>query len=122
MKVMNNKTFQEMFKDGCEFSGLSDSTGPILVGFSGGSDSCALLHMVNICFKEERKIIAIHVNHNLRGLDSEEDAIYSKSFCESREIIFHEEKVVVLSDSALGLEADARELRIRVFQKFLKEY
>jgi len=119
---MNNKTFQEMFKDGCEFSGLSDSTGPILVGFSGGSDSCALLHMVNICFKEERKIIAIHVNHNLRGLDSEEDAIYSKSFCESREIIFHEEKVVVLSDSALGLEADARELRIRVFQKFLKEY
>ena len=121
-KVMNDKIFQEQFDYGCKDSGLTDTAGPIIVGFSGGSDSCVLLHMLNILLGEKRKIVAIHVNHNLRAIDSDKDAKHAKTFCDSRKIIFHEERVSVPSVSSLGLEADARELRIRVFQKLLKKY
>tara|TARA_B100000029_G_scaffold302939_1_gene295754 strand:+ start:5107 stop:6573 length:1467 start_codon:yes stop_codon:yes gene_type:complete len=119
---MNDKIFQEKFNDGCRDTGLCDSTGTILVGFSGGSDSCVLLHMVNICFGEKRKIVAIHVNHSLRGIDSDKDAKHSKLFCDSRKIVFHEERISVPSTSSLGLEADARDLRTKVFQKYLEKY
>ena len=61
-KVMNNKIFQEQFADGCKDSGLTDTTGPIIVGFSGGSDSCVLLHILNILLGDKRNIVAIHVS------------------------------------------------------------
>ena len=119
---MKNQTFKQKFKNGCLISELSNSTGPIVVGFSGGSDSAALLFSVNLEFASKRKIIAVHINHGLRGKDSSDDAGHAKSFCSSRNIIFHEESVQLPSNSSLGLEADARNLRIIVFEKYLKKY
>ena len=60
---MKNQIFKQKFKNACLISGLSNSTGPIVVGFSGGSDSAALLFSVNLEFASKRKIIAVHVNH-----------------------------------------------------------
>ena len=76
---MNDKIFQEHFDYRCKDSGLTDTAGPIIVGFSGGSDSCVLLHMLNILLGEKRKIVAIHVNHNLRAIDSDKDAKHAKT-------------------------------------------
>ena len=119
---MKNQIFKQKFKNACLISGLSNSTGPIVVGFSGGSDSAALLFSVNLEFASKRKIIAVHVNHGLRGKDSSDDARHAKSFCISRNIVFHEESVQLPSNSSLGLEADARNLRMVIFEKYLKKY
>ncbi len=119
---MKNQTFEQKFKNGCLISKLSNSIGPIVVGFSGGSDSSALLFSVNLEFALKRKTIAVHVNHGLRGDDSVNDARQAKSFCISRNIIFHQENVKLPSNSSLGLEADARNLRMDVFKKYLKKY
>ena len=51
-------------------SGLDDNA-PILVAFSGGADSSALLHILSEYAKQSGAIIyAAHVNHGIRGDES----------------------------------------------------
>ncbi|MED5580062.1 MAG: tRNA lysidine(34) synthetase TilS [Nitrospinota bacterium] len=117
-----NQNFKREFKKGCLISGLYNSLGPIIVGYSGGADSSALLYALNLEFASKRKIVAVHVNHGLRGNDSDNDAKHAQSFCISINIEFHEMIVKLPSNSSLGLEADARNLRMDVFKKYLKKY
>ena len=68
-------------------SGLSESVvnelnqlevlgGPVVVAVSGGSDSLALLHAVAEAGARYAPIIAAHVNHQLRGDESERDEAF----------------------------------------------
>ena len=51
----------------------------MLVAFSGGHDSMCLLHILSqICGE---KVIAIHLNHNWRGEESDNDEKKCKEFC-----------------------------------------
>jgi tRNA(Ile)-lysidine synthase len=59
----------------------------VIVGVSGGADSMALLHIL----KEWRsqtyiKIIAAHVNHNLREEESDKDEILVTNYCKEHNI------------------------------------
>src|SRR5918996_6283322 len=61
----------------------------IVIACSGGADSCALL----LAFAELRKDgfdpVCAHVNHHLRGEESDADAIFVQSLSERLEITFH---------------------------------
>ncbi len=60
----------------------------VLVGFSGGADSTALLELLYE-LKDVLKIslCAVHLNHGIRQ-EAAEDAFFAKKFCESRGIVF----------------------------------
>ena len=58
--------------------GASDG---IVVGFSGGADSAALLHFLAVDMHLCSRITALHVNHMLRGDDAERDERFCRDFC-----------------------------------------
>lgn len=68
-------------------SNLLNSSDRIAVGVSGGADSMLLL----MALLEKQKEIgfylkAVHINHHLRGLESDRDSEFVRSFCENHSI------------------------------------
>ena len=53
----------------------------VIVGVSGGADSVCLLHILFTLSKTRLFIItAVHINHMLRGKESDEDELLSKIY------------------------------------------
>ena len=64
----------------------------VLVGFSGGADSSALLHFLYFFASDKGKkfsVEAVHVNHCLRGEEAVRDENFVRSFCEKFGIKLH---------------------------------
>ena len=91
---------------------LSDS---VLVGLSGGADSVALL----VCLTElGYNVSAMHINHNLRGEESDRDERFCVELCKNLGIHLTVKSVDVkgyCQGNKLGIEEGARELRYRSF-------
>ncbi len=61
----------------------------ICVGLSGGADSVCLLETLNALSKRLGiSLCAFHVNHCLRGEESDTDELFAKQLCEKRNIPF----------------------------------
>jgi tRNA(Ile)-lysidine synthase len=91
----------------------------VLVGFSGGADSACLLDLF-ITYAKQLKITvaACHVNHLLRGKDSDRDEMFAHDFCSERNVEFVSCRVDVKKYSkknGLSLETAARECRYDAF-------
>lgn len=95
---------------------LLNSEKPVLIAFSGGYDSMCLLHILS---KLHTEIIAIHLNHNWRGCESDKDEDYCRLFCSSRNIKFYSEK---LSDNIKKTETAARKARYEFFEKCAQQF
>lgn len=55
----------------------------LMIGVSGGSDSIALLHLLHqLKPKLALSLLAVHINHNLRGAESAEDELFVKHLCD----------------------------------------
>ncbi len=103
---------------------LLSSGEKILVALSGGPDSVFLLHFLNK-FKKKFKIEigAVHVNHKLRGKDSERDELFCKTICDEISIPFYMLRKDVKSYSKknkLSLEVAGRKIRYEFFEKISK--
>lgn len=86
----------------------------LLVGLSGGLDSCVLLHLLVAAQHDfPFRLKAMHVNH---GISPNADlwAGFCASLCRAYDIPFQSEVVHVPRDSGLGIEAAAREARYRL--------
>lgn len=87
----------------------------VLVGLSGGADSVALL----VCLTElGYNVSAMHINHNLRGEESDRDERFCVELCENLGIHLTVKSVDVkgyCQGNKLGIEEGARELRYRSF-------
>jgi tRNA(Ile)-lysidine synthase len=88
----------------------------IVVACSGGADSTALL----IALSELRQeLVCVHVNHHLRGDESDGDERFVRSLCEQRNI------PILVSDGTIdseairrsGIESAARDVRIARLQE-----
>lgn len=94
----------------------------LLVAVSGGPDSMALLHALHqISESYDWDLSAIHVNHQLRGEESDQDEYYVRQFCEQRGIELEVCRVDVNEAKKkwrTGIEESARRLRYEVFRKF----
>lgn len=103
---------------------LKDKT--ILVGVSGGPDSMALLHFLNQlknkwCFQ----LIAISVDHQLRGKESALDIEYVKEMCSMWDIPFVAVKVDVKEyqeQHKVSTQVAAREVRYEAFREQMRRY
>ncbi len=91
----------------------------ILVGYSGGADSSALLYKLSrYCKAHGIYLRAIHINHGIRGDEARRDARFCKEECERLEIDFtlEEADIPTLSaKSGRGLEEEARAYRYDAF-------
>lgn len=93
----------------------------ILIGFSGGADSTALLTAFQYLRpKYKLSILAVHINYNLRGEDSLADEEFVKKFCFDRNIALVVKNVRLEGDS--DVENKAREIRFDYFRKISKAY
>lgn len=92
----------------------------VLVGFSGGADSVCLISLFLEC-KEELGISvkAAHVNHCLRGEESERDEAFVRSFCQTRDIelfVYREDVGTLAKAKKCSVELCAREVRYDFFR------
>ena len=97
----------------------------VLIGFSGGADSVFLA-----CFLTEYrrrrggsfKILALHVNHGIRGDEADRDEQFSKSFARELDIEFESCSVDVPSiakEHGVGIEEAARNARYSIFNEII---
>lgn len=80
----------------------------ILAAVSGGADSVALLHLLMQSFPPEGKLAVAHVNHGLRGADSDADAEFVRNLATEYQLRYFEHRVQA---GTMMSENSARNLR-----------
>lgn len=100
--------------------------GRVVVGVSGGADSVALLHFLWACSGELGiTVLAAHVNHGLRGAESDRDEQFVSDLCARLNIPLRITTLQGLDKQAKaagqGLEAHARNARYRFFEELAQE-
>ena len=115
------KIFEAKARKGLRKSVYKAKSTPLLVGFSGGADSTALLMSLKSLLPESQPLCAVHVEHGLRGSLSKKDAEHARHVCQLYDIDFRCEHVRVSRIAQLGLEGAARESRRLAFLTVAKE-
>jgi tRNA(Ile)-lysidine synthase len=84
----------------------------ILLGLSGGPDSVALLHaLIALRDRTGYRIAAAHLNHRLRGEESDRDEAFVRELCATLGANLIVEQAEGLRPGDFNLEERARELR-----------
>ena len=128
--VFNNEAGRGLYVRICEFiekhAMRKRIEGGVLVGFSGGADSIFLLAFLNEYKKRcglDFKILAVHVNHSIRGDEADFDEELSRRHAQSLGIDFISKKVdakAYASENKLCLEEAARNLRYEIFADIIQ--
>lgn len=104
---------------------LSEGKNILIVGFSGGRDSLALLWGLHILAEGELcgrfDLLAAHFNHNLRGEESAADEEFCREFCRERGIEYVAARAEALSAGMPNLEQRARQARYAWFEGLRQE-
>ncbi len=104
---------------------LIESGDRIVLGISGGPDSVCLLHILNrLKEKMDIEIYAAHLNHQIRGIEAHEDALYVAKICENMNVTYFLKSIDVpeyCEKNGLSLEEGARKLRYEMFDEIKKK-
>lgn len=118
MPIRKDNHLQEKVLRAVEQYDMLKSGEKVISALSGGADSVALLH----CLKSLEKplginVYACHINHNLRGEDSDNDQKFAEKLCESLgvEISVFSVNVKENAEKHQSIEEKARELRYEAF-------
>lgn len=105
----------EEIKQTIEREGLINKGEKVLVALSGGPDSVCLIHALK---KLEStygiRIYGAHLNHKIRGIEAQKDAMYAAKLCDKLEIPFFVKAIDVpeyAKENKLSLEDAARKIR-----------
>ena len=106
-------------------TGLSEDES-LLVAFSGGADSGALLHMVMQYAKERgTKVFAAHVNHGIRGAEADRDEEFCQSVAKSYGIelfTLRADVPKIAAQEQKSIETAARDVRYAFFSDIMKKH
>ncbi len=86
----------------------------VLCSVSGGPDSVALLRVLNELSREwTLSLSALHVNHGLRGAESDADASFVGTLCRQLEVPLHVRSQRLKAGPGMNLQDLARRVRYR---------
>lgn len=98
----------------------------VLIAVSGGPDSMALLHFYQSIREEwNLKIVAVSVDHQLRGHESKADVAHVKKFCKMWNVEFVATSIDVQSykqEKRIGTQVAARKARYHFFAEQMRAY
>ena len=89
-------------------SALIENGERVLVSVSGGADSLALLWLLR---DAQLKVHVAHINHDLRGIESDDDETFVRELCERENIEYSMRRVYVKSTNGHASEDAARQIR-----------
>jgi len=115
----------ELYKTLIEFfRSIPKNHNSLLLAVSGGSDSSALAHLVleNLQRIDIKRVAIAHVNHCLRGEESDGDELFVRQLAQSLECQFFCKRLTDLKPDSSGLEEKARNQRYAFFQSLKNEY
>jgi len=105
--------------------GLIEPGFHVVAGISGGADSVCLLKVLKEIGKEYGlSVTAVHVNHMLRGTESDADEAFVADLCRNWDIplkVFRTDIAAVSRAEGLGEEEAGREVRYRCLFQVLGE-
>lgn len=93
----------------------------VVAGISGGADSMAMLHFL---WKNGVEVTAAHINHCLRGAESDRDEEFVRQFCREKGIPFVCRRVEIArlaKERGIGEEECGREERYAFFAELAGE-
>jgi len=119
-----NDTFEKKVLTTIEKFQMLDKEDRVLVGFSGGPDSMALLNFLNeMKGLLNIKVYALHINHQLRAKAADEDEQFTIKVCKKMDIAIKSKKIDVMKYAKkhkLSIEESARVLRYEELSKQAK--
>ncbi len=92
----------------------------IVLGLSGGPDSMCLLDIL-IKINKKIKIVAAHINHNIRE-ESDQEAQFIKDYCQEKKVLLETTKFSKKSKDKNYTEAELREKRYIFFENMIKKH
>lgn len=114
-----DRNLQRIVANTIEAHGMLAAGDAVLVGVSGGADSMALLHLlVGLAPGWRLRLGIAHLNHGLRGKESDGDAAFVASVAKNLDLPYHTQKTDVRSYQKrrrLSLEEAARSIRYGFF-------
>ncbi|MDZ7363870.1 MAG: tRNA lysidine(34) synthetase TilS [candidate division KSB1 bacterium] len=116
----------QQFRQHCAAEKLVQPGDRLLLAVSGGMDSCVMLDLFWHLKDEWQLQLAVgHVNHQLRGEESDEDEAFVKTLAQQAGLSFYSERVEVATHAQtnqFSLEAAARELRYQALENFRERW
>ncbi|MBQ6802293.1 MAG: tRNA lysidine(34) synthetase TilS, partial [Oscillospiraceae bacterium] len=105
--------------------GMFEKGGKIVAAVSGGCDSSVLLHILwRLSTEMDLEIICAHINHNLRGAESDRDEAFVRSLCEKYGIecrVLSANVAEYAEKHRLSTEEAGRKLRYEFFEHCAEE-
>lgn len=93
----------------------------VIAGISGGADSvCLLLVLLELQKEIGLDVVAVHVNHGLRGAEADADETYVKRLCEERGVTletYHADVASIAKERKQSTEEAGREVRREFFEQ-----
>lgn len=123
MTVVSRRGLFQSFQETVAAQRLWRRDERLLVGVSGGPDSVALLHLLCATGLGQRLVVA-HVNHQLRGLESDRDERFVHELCARWGLAFEGARVDAAAEAkSLGesIEESARRARYLFFGQAARE-
>ena len=115
----------EAVKKVIEHHKMLENCGGIVAAVSGGCDSSVLLHILWRLSREKGfKILCAHINHNLRGSESDRDEAFVRSLCEKYGIecrVLSANVTEYAEKNRLSTEEAGRKLRYEFFEHCANE-
>lgn len=109
-----------------EKNAMIDAADKVVVGVSGGADSLCLLFVLMEYQKSVPfSILAVHVEHGVRGEESHQDAKYVEALCREYQIPFvcrHFDVPRIAAEQKLSVEEAGRRVRYEAFEAAAKEW
>ena len=100
---------------------LIENGDKIVLGLSGGPDSVCLLHILyRLKEKLDIEVYAAHLNHQIRGIEAQKDALYITQLCENLGVTSFVKSIDVpkyCKENGLSVEEGARKLRYEMFEE-----